>query len=78
MSDFLPIRAACGYVGGLQSLARHLGVAAPVVHKWATGKQAVPIIRCVEIEKLTSGHVMRQQLRPDDWDQIWPELIDKK
>src|SRR5690625_372167 len=51
MSDFLPIRTACNCVGGLLSLSRHLDVAAPVVHKWATGKQSVPIIRCVESER---------------------------
>lgn len=77
MSDFLPVRAACEHAGGLHSLARLLGVAAPVVHRWATGERAVPIIRCVEIEKATNGKITRQQLRPDDWDQIWPELIDK-
>ena len=29
---------------------------------------------CVAIEKATSGAVRRQDLRPDDWHLIWPEL----
>ena len=30
---------------------------------------------CVAIQKATNGAVMRWDLRPDDWDRIWPELI---
>lgn len=30
---------------------------------------------CVAIERATGGAVMRWDLRPDDWDRIWPELI---
>lgn len=30
---------------------------------------------CVAIEKATAGAVTRQELRPDDWHLIWPELI---
>ena len=75
MSDFLPIRLACELAGGLVYLAKHLNVSPSIVHRWATGTQEVPIIRCVEIEKMTKGAVTRQMLRPNDWDQIWPELI---
>ena len=77
MSDFLPVRQACEFAGSLTALAKHLGVAPPIVHRWATGVQEVPIIRCVEIEKMTKGAVTRQRLRPNDWEQIWPELVDK-
>ena len=34
----------------------------------------IPIVRCVQIEKLTNGAVTRKDLRPDDWHEIWPEL----
>lgn len=30
---------------------------------------------CVSIETETQGAVRRQDLRPDDWSRIWPELI---
>lgn len=33
---------------------------------------------CVAIERATSGKVSRQDLRPDDWQAIWPELIPAK
>lgn len=29
---------------------------------------------CVAIERATSGAVTRRDLRPDDWQDIWPEL----
>ena len=33
---------------------------------------------CVAIEKATKGLVTRQELRPDDWEAIWPELRKRK
>lgn len=74
MSDFQPIRDACDFAGGITALAHKLGIAPQVVHRWASGQQTVPVVRCVEIEELTGGAVTRKQLRPDDWYQIWPEL----
>jgi DNA-binding transcriptional regulator YdaS (Cro superfamily) len=29
---------------------------------------------CVVIERATGGLVTRKDLRPDDWERIWPEL----
>jgi DNA-binding transcriptional regulator YdaS (Cro superfamily) len=33
---------------------------------------------CVAIERETGGKVTRKDLRPDDWQAIWPELADKR
>lgn len=33
---------------------------------------------CVAIERATEGVVTRQDLRPDDWRDIWPELANPK
>ncbi|MFD4120785.1 transcriptional regulator [Alcaligenes faecalis] len=74
MSDFLPVRKACEIVGGLSALAKLLGVAPPIVHRWASGERPVPHLRCVQIEQLTNGEVTRQMLRPDDYHEMWPEL----
>lgn len=32
---------------------------------------------CVLIERATCDHVARWDLRPDDWFEIWPEIIGK-
>lgn len=55
-------------------LAGALGVQPPTVSDWCTEKKPVPEKRCVEIEHATHGAVTRKDLRPDDWQQIWPEL----
>jgi DNA-binding transcriptional regulator YdaS (Cro superfamily) len=56
------------------ALAQTIGETAPVVSDWSTGKKAVPIGRCVAIERATEGAVTRRDLRPYDWQEIWPEL----
>jgi DNA-binding transcriptional regulator YdaS (Cro superfamily) len=56
------------------SIAVALGVTPPVVSDWATGKKGIPLERCVPIERATNGEVTRKDLRPDDWQDIWPEL----
>lgn len=58
------------------SLARLLGVSAVLISQWRTFSRPVPVIHCVAIERATNGAVTRQDLRPDDWRDIWPELVD--
>lgn len=59
--------------GGVSELARMLGLSAPSVSLWK--RRGVPLGRCVEIERVTAGKVMRWDMRPSDWHLIWPELI---
>jgi DNA-binding transcriptional regulator YdaS (Cro superfamily) len=59
------------------ALARELGVSQPTVSDWCTGKKRVPVERCSAIERATNGAVTRRDLRPDDWQAIWPELATK-
>ena len=33
---------------------------------------------CVAVEQKTKGKVTRQELRPTDWQDIWPELMKRK
>lgn len=48
-------------------LSRALGVSPVVVCRWAKGR-AVPVSRCLEIERETGGAVRCEDLRPDvDW-----------
>ena len=59
---------------GQSALARHLRVSAVTVNQWLKRGRPVPAARCVQIEVATGGAVTRQDLRPDDWAEIWPEL----
>ena len=74
MEHTTPIGKAARAVGGLSTLASLLGVSPPTVHEWKTGKRPVPVLRCVSIHQATNGAVTLQELRPDDWQKIWPEL----
>ena len=74
MEQISAIGRAVQAAGGLTSLARMIGVSVPTVHEWKTFKRQVPAGRCLAIEKATRGAVSRRDLRPDDWQQYWPEL----
>lgn len=62
--------------GAASGLSRALGVAPSLVSQWASGDRPVPVDRCVAIERATNGAVTRRDLRPDDWQLIWPELAE--
>ncbi|WP_374557720.1 transcriptional regulator [Aquitalea pelogenes] len=68
------LERACSLLGSQAALARAVGVKPPVIQQWMKGERPIPTARCVAIEKATSGAVTRQQLRPDDWQNHWPEL----
>lgn len=72
-----PILCACEIAGGQSSLAKILGVSPPTINQWIKGVRPIPVERCSAIERATHGQVTRQELRPDDWADIWPELIEK-
>ena len=61
--------------GRQSSLANAIGCPPQLVWQWARGVRPVPVERCTEIERATSGAVRRWDLRPSDWHLIWPELI---
>jgi DNA-binding transcriptional regulator YdaS (Cro superfamily) len=65
-------------LGGTTAVAKLLNVKPPSVHGWrAAGIPDDKLIRLAPIlEKATGGVVSRRDLRPDDWQSIWPELVD--
>lgn len=63
----MSIQKAVDYFGNESRLARAIGVKQPTVWAWNKKGTPPPIIRCVQIEKLTGGAVNRKDLRPDDW-----------
>ena len=58
------------------AMAKALGVSESFVSQWLRGKRPVPVRFCVAIESDTAGEVSRKDLRPADWETIWPELVD--
>lgn len=74
--DKHPIEIAAGIVGSYEALANQLGISKGAVHQWKSPDRKVPIEHCTRIEQITEGKVTRQMLRPDDWQSIWPELVE--
>jgi len=60
--------------GGVGKLAAAIGVGQPVVSNWRARGTTPDAVHCVAIERATNGAVTRRDLRPDDWQAIWPEL----
>lgn len=60
--------------GGASRIAELLGISISYLSQLSTGAAAISPARCVAIEFATGGEVTRKDLRPDDWQSIWPEL----
>lgn len=60
--------------GAASRLAVDLGVSASYLSQLASGASPVSPERCTAIERITGGQVTRQDLRPDDYWLIWPDL----
>ncbi len=64
--------------GELLRISRAIGAHAPDVSRWSSGDRPIPVNKVVAIEQATNGEVTRKDLRPDDWERIWPELSEKE
>jgi DNA-binding transcriptional regulator YdaS (Cro superfamily) len=69
-----PIKRAVEIAGGPAKLAAILGVTTQAVCFWRDGKRRLPAEQCAAIEQATG--VLRRDLRPNDWREIWPELAE--
>lgn len=62
--------------GTAKRLAAFLGVSPSYLSQMASGESSISERRCVLIERFSSGKLSRRDLRPDDWQDIWPELAE--
>lgn len=60
------------------ALALALDIPVSYLSQMASGNRSVSPERAVAIERATSGAVTRKDLRPTDWQAIWPELATDK
>lgn len=61
--------------GNAQRLAAALSLSKSYLSQVASGATNCPFSLAVAIERETEGFVMRWDLRPNDWWQVWPEFI---
>jgi DNA-binding transcriptional regulator YdaS (Cro superfamily) len=73
-SHITALERAAEHCGGLTKLAIALGVGQPVVSNWKARGTILDAVYCTAIERVTDGVVTRRDLRPNDWQAIWPEL----
>lgn len=59
------------------NLAKRINAHVQDISDWKQGLRPVPVRHCVAIERATGGAVTRKDLRPNDWQDIWPELAEK-
>jgi len=64
--------------GRAAAMAKALGTYPPNVTDWAKGKRPIPSKYGAQIERHTSGQVTRQEMFPDEWESIWPELARRR
>jgi DNA-binding transcriptional regulator YdaS (Cro superfamily) len=57
-----------------EAFAERVGTSAKHLQNVAYGYKTLDEKVCVAIEMETNKAVTRQELRPDDWHLIWPEL----
>lgn len=69
LSDYIKAKRGNG-----AALAAALHISPSYLSQLAEPGANVAPARCVEIERATGGQVTRRDLRPDDWQAIWPEL----
>lgn len=58
--------------------AQKIGVSQAMVYQILKGIRPVSEKVCVRIEGVSERAVTRQDLRPNDWHEIWPELIPRQ
>jgi DNA-binding transcriptional regulator YdaS (Cro superfamily) len=63
--------------GRQKALARAIGAHAPDISRWADGSRPIPVPFGAPIEVATGGLVTRQEMFPDIWATIWPELAEE-
>lgn len=64
----------------INELSSEIGVSAAQLRQWihAYQNRRPSPENCVAIEFATNRKVARKDLRPDDWQKIWPELKSKR
>lgn len=69
-------------LGGTGAVANILGIKAPSVSAWRDGRSVlrIPDDKLIRLAPLAEirGVATRKDLRPNDWQLIWPELTPKR
>jgi DNA-binding transcriptional regulator YdaS (Cro superfamily) len=64
--------------GNATKLAAALGIPLSFLSQMASGNRTVSPERASAMELASEGQITREELRPDDWQLIWPELVKRR
>lgn len=73
MDENLKLKQAVTAGGGVTLVAARLGKSPQVVSNWIS-RGKVPVAECAAVVDALEGAISKTDLRPDDWQSIWPEL----
>jgi DNA-binding transcriptional regulator YdaS (Cro superfamily) len=59
---------------GLTTVADRIGASPQAVSNWVA-RGRVPVEKCATVVAALEGRVSKADLRPDDWQAIWPETL---
>lgn len=68
------VARAIELAGGTAHVARSLGLSRQAVYFYGTGVRRLNTDHGAALESLAGGRVTRQQMWPQSWKRIWPEL----
>ena len=68
------IKKAVALAGSQAALAEKLGISQPAISQAIKRGGYLTPKHCIKLEQLYPGRISRQELRPHDWQDIWPEL----
>lgn len=59
-------------------VAAKCGVVDAYLYQIFTRRKMASAALCVAIERASGGQISRKDLRPTDWQDIWPELVESE
>ena len=71
-----PLEGAIAAAGGPTAVARKLGVTAQRLSNWTS--RGVPVQYCWALLEAIEHRLTISHLRPNDWEQIWPDQAKKR
>jgi DNA-binding transcriptional regulator YdaS (Cro superfamily) len=60
------------------AFARRIGISSAMLYQFENGIRPIPTKYGAAIEVASGGQVTRQEMFPDDWESIWPELARRR
>lgn len=75
MNRNVKLEQAVREAGGITVVATRVGVSPQALGNWI-GRGRVPVVQCAALVDALEGRISKSDLRPEDWQSIWPEHVE--